>query len=119
MKVLCNVIWHIPYLGFFIALCYAICGVLWCITIVGVPVGLGMFQLSLFMLTPFHKRLVSREDLEMLTGEKQAIAVKSWFLIVRILYFPIGLLLAFAADVKTEGRHLPADGRILHLFYIS
>ena len=99
MKVLGNVIWHIPYLGFLIALIYAICGVFWCISIIGIPVGLGLFQLSLFMLTPFHKRLVSREDLEMLTGEKQAIAVKSWFLIVRILYFPVGLLLAFGAVI--------------------
>ena len=73
MKVLGNVIWHIPYLGFLIALIYAICGVFWCISIIGIPVGLGLFQLSLFMLTPFHKRLVSREDLEMLTGMDQRI----------------------------------------------
>ena len=99
MKTLGNVLWHLPFLGFLIALCYAIGGVFWCITIIGIPLGLGMFQLSLFMLTPFSKRLVSRKDLEMFTGEEQATVVKGWFLIVRILYFPMGLLLALHAVI--------------------
>lgn len=96
MRTLGNIIWHIPYLGFIKSLCYAIGGVFWCITIIGIPLGLGLFQLSLFMLAPFSRGLVTRNDLEMLTGEKQDSFIKGWFLVVRILYFPFGLLMAMA-----------------------
>lgn len=97
MRTLGNIIWHIPYLGFLWALIYAIVGLFWCITIIGIPLGLGLLQISLFMLAPFNKRLVARKDLEMITGETQGNVIKGWFLIVRILYFPFGLLAAISA----------------------
>lgn len=96
MKTFGNIIWHFPFLGFLQSLAYAIGGVFWCITIIGIPLGMGLFQLSLFTLSPFSKRLVSRHDLEMITGEKQEDVIKGWFFIVRVLYFPLGLLMAIA-----------------------
>lgn len=96
MRTFGNIIWHFPFLGFLQSLAYAIGGVFWCITIIGIPLGMGLFQLSLFTLSPFSKRLVSRHDLEMITGEKQEDVIKGWFFIVRILYFPLGLLMAIA-----------------------
>lgn len=97
MRTLGNIIWHIPYLGFIKSLAYAIGGLFWCATIVGIPLGLGLFQLSLFMLAPFSKGLVSKKDLEMLTGEKQDSFVKAWAIVIRILYFPFGLLMAMVS----------------------
>ena len=73
-----TIIWHFLFLGFLQSLCYAICGVFWCITVIGIPLGMGLFQLSLFTLSPFSKRLVSRHELEMITGEKQGNLVKGW-----------------------------------------
>ena len=70
MRTLGNIIWHFPFFGWVFSLCYAISGLFWCITIIGIPLGLGLFQLSLFTLAPFSNRLVSRTDLELLTGEK-------------------------------------------------
>ncbi|WP_308755964.1 YccF domain-containing protein [uncultured Bacteroides sp.] len=96
MRTFGNIIWHFPFLGFLQSLVYVIGGAFWCITIIGIPLGMGLFQLSLFTLAPFSKRLVSRHELEMITGEKQEDLIKGWFLIVRILYFPLGLLMAIA-----------------------
>lgn len=95
MRIFCNIIWHIPYLGFMLALFTAIGGLFWCITIVGIPLGLGMFQLSLFYLAPHTHRMVSKSDLALLTGEQQNTAYKVWAVIIRILYFPFGLVYAF------------------------
>ena len=97
MRTLGNIIWHFPFLGFIFALCYAISGCFWCLTIVGAPLGIGLFQLSSFMLSPFSKALVSRSDLEDLTQDKQNEVMKIWRLIIRILYFPFGLLGALQA----------------------
>lgn len=97
MRTLGNIIWHFPYCGFLKSLLYAIGGLFWCITIIGIPLGLGLFQLSLFMLAPFNKGLVSRKELELLTGEKQNEFVKAWSIIIRILYFPFGLFAAMTS----------------------
>lgn len=96
MRTFGNIIWHFPFLGFLQSLVYAIGGLFWCITIIGIPLGLGLFQLSLFTLAPFSRRLVTVKDLELVTGEKQNSVVKGWFFIIRILYFPMGLFLAIA-----------------------
>lgn len=97
MRTLGNIIWHFPYCGFLKSLLYVIGGLFWCITIIGIPLGLGLFQLSLFMLAPFNKGLVSRKELELLTGEKQNEFVKAWSIIIRILYFPFGLFAAMTS----------------------
>lgn len=99
MRTLGNIIWHIPYCGFLKSLFYAIGGLFWCITIIGIPLGMGLFQLSLFMLAPFSQGLVSKKDLELLTGEKQDSFVKAWSIIIRILYFPFGLFAAMGSIV--------------------
>lgn len=95
MRTLGNIIWHFPYFGFIQSICYALGGLFWCITIIGIPLGMGLFQLSLFMLAPFNQGLVSKSDLELLTGEKQDAFMKGWAIIIRILYFPFGLMMAF------------------------
>lgn len=95
MRTLGNIIWHFPYFGFIQSICYALGGLFWCLTIIGIPLGMGLFQLSLFMLAPFNQGLVSKSDLELLTGEKQDTFMKGWAIIIRILYFPFGLMMAF------------------------
>lgn len=99
MRTLGNIIWHFPYFGWLRALIYAIGGLFWCITIIGIPLGVGLFQLSLFMLAPFSKGLVTRDELALLTGEEQDSFVKTWSFVIRILYFPFGLIAAFGTVV--------------------
>lgn len=41
-------------IGLPIALCLVVLGVIFCITIIGIPVGLGLFKAAGFVLVPFH-----------------------------------------------------------------
>jgi uncharacterized membrane protein YccF (DUF307 family) len=58
MNFIGNLIWIICG-GLFSAIGWWITGVLWCITIVGIPVGLQCFKLSSISLNPFGKEIVN------------------------------------------------------------
>lgn len=57
MGCLGNVLWFI-FGGFFMALEWFLAGVLWCITIVGIPVGVQCFKFAGLALCPFGKEVV-------------------------------------------------------------
>ena len=57
MKTLGNIIWFI-FGGLILAAGWLIAGVLCCITIIGIPVGLQCFKFSSLMLFPFGKEVV-------------------------------------------------------------
>jgi uncharacterized membrane protein YccF (DUF307 family) len=57
MTLLGNILWII-FGGLFSAIGWWITGVLWCITIVGIPVGVQCFKLSSISLDPFGKEIV-------------------------------------------------------------
>ncbi len=90
MRTLGNILWHIPFLGFLNAFFTFIIGGIFIITVLGAPIGLGLVQLSKFLLTPFSSAMVSKKDLNV----EQNKLWQSFSLIIRILYFPIGLILA-------------------------
>ena len=52
-----NVVWLILS-GFWLAVGHAVLGVLLCITIIGLPLGLGNFKMIPLALTPFGKDIV-------------------------------------------------------------
>ena len=49
---LCNVIWFI-FAGIWLTLAWALVGVLWCVTIVGIPIGVQCFKMARLALAPF------------------------------------------------------------------
>lgn len=110
MRTLGNIIWHIPFLGFLFSLAYALGGSFFCITIIGIPIGIGWLQFSLFLLSPFSKAMVSREDLDLLTGESQSGGMQAFSTIVRILYFPFGLFAAIGALCTIIGEFISIIG---------
>ena len=57
MRFLGNVLWIICG-GLLSAIGWWIAGVLWCITVVGIPVGMQCFKLSSISLNPFGKDVV-------------------------------------------------------------
>ncbi|MEG0293719.1 YccF domain-containing protein [Enterococcus sp.] len=57
MKVLGNIIWFL-FGGFFGGLSWIAIGVLWCLTIIGIPVGLQCFKLASLSFWPFGKEVV-------------------------------------------------------------
>lgn len=92
MRTLGNILWHIPFLGFLTALITFLVGGLFVITVIGAPIGLGLIQLSKFLLAPFSSAMISKKDLNVDQNELW----QSFSFIVRILYFPFGLFLAIA-----------------------
>jgi len=56
MRVLLNILWII-FGGLISAFCWILTGVLWCITIVGIPVGIQCFKMSSLSFNPFGKEV--------------------------------------------------------------
>ena len=89
MRTLGNIIWHFPFLGFLTAFWTFLIGGILVITVIGSPIGMGLIQLSKFMLTPFSSEMVNKSDI---TDQNKL--WKAFGLIIRIIYFPFGLVLA-------------------------
>ncbi len=90
MKTLGNVLWHVPFMGFITAIGTFITGVIFLVTIIGAPIGLGLVQFSKFLFTPFSSAMVDKREL----GQESSKAWGVFSLAIRILYFPFGLVSA-------------------------
>lgn len=62
MKILLNIIWHIPFCGFINALCAYICALLFAITIVGLPIAKGLFEYGNFLMCPFGRKMIDSKQ---------------------------------------------------------
>ena len=58
MKFLGNIIWFL-FGGFITALGWFIVGLLWCITIIGLPIGMQCFKAASLVIWPFGKEVVN------------------------------------------------------------
>ena len=56
MRIVGNILWII-FGGFLSAMGWVMAGCLWCITIIGIPVGLQCFKLASISLNPFGKEI--------------------------------------------------------------
>lgn len=56
-----NILWFI-LCGWWLALAHLVTGVLMCLTIIGIPLGLANFKLIPISLTPFGREIVSVEE---------------------------------------------------------
>ncbi|MDR1170487.1 MAG: hypothetical protein LBK97_06615 [Prevotellaceae bacterium] len=106
MRILGNIIWHFPFFGFLNALFTFLVGGLFVITVVGAPIGLGLIQLSRMYLSPFSSAMVSKDDLQ----SEQNKYWKTFGIIVRIVYFPFGLLLCFVTILQIAGLFISLIG---------
>ncbi|MEV4255542.1 YccF domain-containing protein [Spirillospora sp. NPDC049652] len=61
MRFLLNIIWLV-LAGFWMALGYAVAGVVCCILIITIPFGIASFRIALFALWPFGQTVVKRRD---------------------------------------------------------
>jgi len=57
LRLLLNLLWII-FGGLLSALGWVLAGCLWCITVIGIPVGLQCFKLASISLNPFGKEIV-------------------------------------------------------------
>lgn len=60
MTIMGNIIWFI-FGGFLAGVIWFLTGLLWCITIIGIPVGLQCFKLGRLSFLPFGKHVVASE----------------------------------------------------------
>ena len=60
MSLLGNLVWLI-FGGLLVSACYFIMGLLYCITIIGIPVGVQLFKLGMLSLSPFGHDVVDRD----------------------------------------------------------
>ena len=88
MKTLGNILWFI-FTGLWGGIVYFLYGILWCITIIGIPFGKQAFKLSKLMFWPFGKEVKSNFS-------KHPIANIIWFIFggleAGLGYFFVGLL---------------------------
>ena len=96
MKTLGNILWHFPFFGFLSALCTFLIGLVFMITIIGAPIGLGMIQHSKFLLTPFSKCMISDSEIK----KEKSILWKVMGIIAFILYLPFGILTSLIVIVQ-------------------
>lgn len=61
MRVIGNILWIVCG-GFLSALAWLLTGLIWCASIVGIPVGLQCFKLASISFDPFGKEVFYKED---------------------------------------------------------
>lgn len=95
MKTLGNIIWWFPFFGFINALVAYFFGAIFYVSVIGTPIGLGLFQLGNFYLAPFGRSMIDARLLNQQLGARQ-----SWNLLAAILWFPLGVVLAFFTVIQ-------------------
>ena len=76
MRVLLNVIWLVLG-GLWLALGYAVVGIVMCILIITIPFGIAAFRIALFCIWPFGRTLIRRDD----AGAASVIGNVIWFIL--------------------------------------
>jgi uncharacterized membrane protein YccF (DUF307 family) len=76
VRLILNVLWLV-LAGFWMFLGYLLAGVLWCITIIGIPFGIASFRIGLFALWPFGRTVVEKPG----AGAGSAIGNVLWFIL--------------------------------------
>ena len=88
MRILGNILWHFPFLGFVNVLYAFLLGLLFTFLLVTAPLGLGLLQYSKFLVLPFSYDMVDKGTIE---ARRNPLWV-AWSFIIMILYLPFGLL---------------------------
>jgi uncharacterized membrane protein YccF (DUF307 family) len=65
LSVIGNILWFI-FAGWWLALGHVITGIVLCLTIIGIPLGIASFKMAGAALVPFGKEIVDLDSLEQL-----------------------------------------------------
>ncbi len=61
MRIVGNILWFLLG-GMFVGLAWVVVGILWCVTIIGFPVGLQCFKMAGLTFFPFGKEIIFRTN---------------------------------------------------------
>ncbi|MFV0451618.1 MAG: YccF domain-containing protein [Propioniciclava sp.] len=95
MRTLLNLIWFI-FGGFWLALGYFFFGLIACLLIITIPVGIASFRMASYALWPFGKTIVAKPS----AGVGSALMNAIWF-VIGGLWLAIGHLTTAAAQAIT------------------
>jgi uncharacterized membrane protein YccF (DUF307 family) len=76
VRIVLNVIWLI-FGGFWMALGYAVAGIVMCVLIITFPFGIAAFRMAVFCLWPFGRTVIKRDD----AGAGSLIGNVIWFIL--------------------------------------
>ncbi|HEX4081623.1 MAG TPA: YccF domain-containing protein [Acidimicrobiales bacterium] len=76
MKTVLNVLWLV-LCGLWLAIGYAVAGVVMCILIVTIPFGIAAFRLAAYVLWPFGRTVLRRDD----AGAVSTVGNVIWFVL--------------------------------------
>jgi uncharacterized membrane protein YccF (DUF307 family) len=92
VRTILNVLWLVLS-GFWLAVSYALAGIIMCVLIITIPFGIASFRLAAFVLWPFGRTVVRRPD----AGAASTIGNVLWFLLfglwIAIAHVVLGVLL--------------------------
>jgi len=92
VRFILNLLWLVLS-GIWLALGYAVAGIIMCVLIITIPFGIASFRLAAFVLWPFGRTVVRRPD----AGAASAVGNVLWFVLVglwmAIAHVVLGVLL--------------------------
>ncbi|MGA2805868.1 MAG: YccF domain-containing protein [Acidimicrobiales bacterium] len=91
MRTLLNLIWLILS-GFWLALAYALAGLIMCVLIVTIPFGVASFRLAAYVLWPFGRTVIRRPG----AGAASTVGNVLWFLLTGVWIAIAHVVLGFA-----------------------
>lgn len=98
MRTLLNVLWLVLS-GFWLALGYAVAGIIMCLLIITIPFGIASFRLAAYVLWPFGRSVVRRPD----AGAASGVGNVLWFLLVGLWMAIAHLILGFLLCLTIVG----------------
>lgn len=95
MNLIGNILWFILG-GFILALAWALAGLICCLTIIGIPLGLQCFKFAELSLAPFGKNIIARR-----TGAMSLLGNIIWiiFLGLELALLAVGMGLVFFVTI--------------------
>ena len=106
MRLLGNILWHIPFLGFIDAIIVYLFGLLLTITVVAAPIGLGLMEYGKFLFAPFSYSMISKSDLNI----DQNPLWQGYSFVIMLIYLPFGLFMAIIGIFQAIGLALTIVG---------
>ncbi|HBG28480.1 MAG: hypothetical protein A2Y10_10730 [Planctomycetes bacterium GWF2_41_51] len=96
MALIFNLLWFILGGGFFACLFWLLCGLLLCITVIGIPFGIAAFRIASFAAFPFGKELIDARKIGEIRIPTTGLANFLWIILAG-LWLAIGHVLAAIA----------------------
>ena len=99
LRVIANILWHVPFLGFINALYALLLGLLLTVLVVTAPIGLGLIQYAKFLMFPFTRKMVPVSDTE---AARNPLWV-AYSTIIMLFYLPFGFVAFLFGLVQCVG----------------